>query len=711
MAQVESREWLQLPPELWQRILRGGHDFDRQQIKSFCLVCRLFADTCQPALFQEVAVHADAGTDYKNPNYGRPGSPWRSPDAKRWPVQEWKWEEWEKDMRNIITSERRLTLIGGHDVLATQPKKLTICGYGFYRGPYPPNPFRAPSNEQMLSRAVFDALLHFQQALLKDLPSFSNLRRLELFKYPVESILLAVLDSHPSLTELRFVFCWFPESTSPLTSITTLSFGFIPGSHALPLYFDPDDDNASSPYDAIPDHHVASAFDLISPPHIEYLDVTFGSQDSAVEPVFKKLVARTSGHGEFQRLQSLLWNFADNAGCSFSTPLIFQFLERTPALRKLTVQGYPPSLPINDTFPTMCLPILDTLDCPLHWARVLVPGRPLQELRLYRSRESSGPAPSNVAQSVQELDDCLRPLTLSTSTITTLHLPSYPAPAPVWFLFPYLAARFPFLCDLRVAVAGEVVANRYYRRRCGTRAGPPSPFMDATKQLVEEGLLEVLEQDVRKDVETTLTGNPAATQSSRLPYVLDRIMAFRGVEAAVKEEPKPPPSQPFVLPLPLLDPSPRASIQDNPLPIPSIALAPLDAHFAERDPQTGIPLSKPQTALDLVYFFARGHYPLPSTIQSLTLYSCFEEASLSRYSRASGLRLKRLENWSKDQKEEELCTKAALEDLSQRGGSLSVLRHNDVSERGRDRVYCKTSDSLEGGPIWCLTPEWERPLR
>jgi hypothetical protein len=300
----------------------------------------------------------------------------------------------------------------------------------------------------------------------------------------------------------------------------------------------------------------------------------------------------------------------------------------------------------------------------------------------------------------------------------------------VWFLFPYLAARFPFLCDLRVAVAGEVVANRYYRRRCGTRAGPPSPFMDATKQLVEEGLLEVLEQDVRKDVETTLTGNPAATQSSRLPYVLDRIMAFRGVEAAVKEEPKPPPSQPFVLPLPLLDPSPRASIQDNPFPIPSIALAPLDAHFAERDPQTGIPLSKPQTALvrcptlthvkyidihflgqDLVYFFARGHYPLPSTIQSLTLYSCFEKASLSRYSRASGLRLKRLENWSKDQKEEELCTKAALEELSQRGGSLSVLRHNDVSERGRDRVYCKTSDSLEGGPIWRLTPEWERPLR
>ena len=111
-----------------------------------------------------------------------------------------------------------------------------------------------------------------------------------------------------------------------------------------------------------------------------------------------------------------------------------------------------------------------------------------------------------------------------------------------------------------------------------------------------------------------------------------------------------------------------------------------------------------------MYFLARGYYPLPSTIQSLTLCSCFEKASLMRYSRTGAQHFSRPHNYLDGRKEEELCTKAALKELSQRYGSLSLLRHKDIAERGRDKLYSKTLDSLGGGPIWAVTSDWERAL-
>lgn len=278
MAQDDCVVSPELPAELWHRILRASSNFDRNDLKNFSLVCRVLTDVSQAYLFEELSANADVGLVYRNPLFDGQHEvrPLRRLGTKCWPAQEWMWKEWEKNLRSAITSERRLTLVGTHKFLAEQPRKLKIRGYR--QDAYPVNPFKPPHVGQALSRAVFNAFHRFQQVLPVQLSAFNNLRRLELFKYPVDHELLRTVESHPSLTEIRFEFCWFPESTFPLTTITTLSYGHFPGSHIQPSYF------AQPQYRHIPDHHVASAFNLISPLHIQHLGIEFGSEygDEAV---------------------------------------------------------------------------------------------------------------------------------------------------------------------------------------------------------------------------------------------------------------------------------------------------------------------------------------------------------------------------------------------------------------------------------------------
>lgn len=602
---------LELPPELWQRILRDetGITLVRpQQLKALSLVCRLFADICQTQLFQRLSMSLNVGVSFKNPYFDRPEVTWRSPGAKHWPVQEWEWAEWEKNMCRCFLWERKLGLIGSHRFLSNKPQKLRICGYGQLRCGYPVDPFQPPSEKQMLSKAIFDALHQLRQTLLKQLPALTSLRRLELHKYPVDNKLLAAMDLHPSLAELRFDFCWFPESPAPLTSITSLSFGTIPGHHFSQDFYGPGYD----PYKGVPDHHLTSAFALISPPHIQELQVTFGSDESEVEPVLAQLCTGTSDKGDFLSLHSLSWRFWGSGvkTVSHSSSLVYQFLKRAPALRKLDIQGSPPPLPLNTRLPPRSMPSLQTIFSPLEWATSIVPGRPVNDIRVYLGDDRK-PA-RFFSQTEPGLEDFLHPLTLSTVPVMTLHLPAYPPVAPASQLFPYLTTKFPLLRDLRVAVAEEKVASLPIEWLCGTRSGGPMPSTDTSDQIVEEGLMEMLKRDVRVDVERALTGTNSH-HSSDLPPILDRIMAFRGIkreepttreDAVGQRSPNPPTivQQPGSWPN-LVSRSPSISPADDPPGPAENPLARFSKHFEEID---DVPLSKPQTEL-VSWFLSNCH--------------------------------------------------------------------------------------------------------
>jgi hypothetical protein len=455
----------------------------------------------------------------------------------------------------------------------------------------------------MLSKAVFDGLYQLRQTLIKQLPALTSLRQLELYKYPVDNKLLAALDLHPSLTEVRFDFCWFPESPAPLTSVTSLSFGTIPGHHFSQILYGPGYD----PYEGVSDHHLASAFALISPPHIQELQVTFGSDESEVQPVLAQLCTGTSDKGDFLSLHSLSWRFWGSGvkTVSHSSSLVYQFLKRAPALRKLDIQGNPPPLPLNSYPPPRSMPSLQTISSPLEWARTIVPGRPVSDIRVYLEDDSR--TARFFAQTETELEDFLHPLTLSTVPVTTFYLPTYPPVAPASLFFPYLTAKFPLLRDLRIAVAEEKVASLPIEWRCGTRSGGPTPSTDTSEQIVEEGLMEMLKRDVRVDVERALTG-ANSHHGSDLPPVLDRIMAFRGIkeeEPTTREEvvDRRSPNPPIVTQQPpsWLNPVSRSSspspTDDPPGPAENPPVR-VSRHFEEID---DVPRSKPQT--DLVSWF------------------------------------------------------------------------------------------------------------
>ncbi|TEB40070.1 hypothetical protein FA13DRAFT_51514 [Coprinellus micaceus] len=215
--------------------------------------------------------------------------------------------------------------------------------------------------------------------------------------------------------------------------------------------------------------------------------------------------------GAFRCLRRLSWHFDTT---DVPTSLVVQFLEHTPTLRDLAVHGTTPALyRSSELFPPRFLTCLETLECPLDWAQVLVPGRPVGGLNIWAHRTQD--IPKFLASTEAELDDLLRPLTMCPS-LATLHLPHYPPLAPTELLMNYLAARFPLVHDLKIAAAGERVAfsNSFV---CGLRGGPGMPEINSEEQVVEDGLLETLERDVREDVERILAAWPRARPKIQPP--------------------------------------------------------------------------------------------------------------------------------------------------------------------------------------------------
>jgi hypothetical protein len=493
-------------------------------MKDISLVCHLFGDICQAVVFHKLTLSPNIGVDYKGHQSIGPGPP---SNRRAYPIRvdAWDWPAWEGDMHRTVRSERRLDTLGNHTLLASHVRTLTLRGYALRWYRYPSNPFERPPERRVLSGTVYDEFLRLRNTLIRHLHHFTQLRRLELFQYPVDQDLLKAIESHPTLKDLMLDFCWFPEEPSPLASITSMTLRHIPTARGLNSYFIPP--VGPSPYHDIPDHHIASAYQLVSPAQVEQLDIAFGAYDSDVRRFFERFSERMA-KAEFHRLHKMC---VRSTSYPAETPVLLrQLFKCTPVLRELHIsQSSWKDIQLEGAFPRPYMPELETLSCSLPWARFLVPGRPVKSVKMWIADEDVHK--NFLAPTMPELDELLRPLTLSTSPITALHLPPYPPLAPVWILFPYLNAMFPALRDLRAAMAGEKMSLRQ-AWRCGTqRAGLPIPCIDTSEQAVERGLVAKLTADVRDAVGREFSG----TRKVVFPPIAERIMAFRGIAPEASE--------------------------------------------------------------------------------------------------------------------------------------------------------------------------------
>ncbi|KAH6910239.1 hypothetical protein BKA70DRAFT_1424784 [Coprinopsis sp. MPI-PUGE-AT-0042] len=212
----------ELPPELWERIFQAPADLYRteswysqlrpdppRRLRELSHVCQPFRTICQQILFKHIVMKPSTGSwlgrsrphicGFQNSN--RLGEP----------VGRLEWQEWEEDMRSAVWAERRVASIGGHCFLALQPRSMQINGFTRVRYRYPADPLQRPATSQALDRALFDELRRFRRTLSDKLPAFANLRELQLRYQVIDCDLLSAIDRHPTVSELRFDFCWFPE--------------------------------------------------------------------------------------------------------------------------------------------------------------------------------------------------------------------------------------------------------------------------------------------------------------------------------------------------------------------------------------------------------------------------------------------------------------------------------------------------------------------
>lgn len=426
------------------------------------------------------------------------------------PMGEHEWQSWEEDLRCAIRAERRVASIARHPFLSLQPRSIQINGLTQTRKRYPADPLSRPAGAHPLSRALFDELYQLRRTLSANLTAFTNLTELQFSYQAIDCELLDAIDRHPTVTELRFDFCWFPEETRPLTSVLGLKLYQIPGSYSRSRW--PSD---RCLYEGVPCHHLVSAFNLISPAHVQRLDVKIQVPNASEDFVLEQLCQASNGQS-FRWLEQLVltlnWVPSD---------LAVRFFKRTPALRELQVNV--PSQPwTNGPIPPQCIPLLENLTCPIDWARFIVPGRPIKVLALLTEsdthRETQFSAPTEA-----DLEAFLGPLALSRGPISQLHLPSYPPFAPLSILMPSICMHFPHLQGLKCAISGARTARQGSACFESLNDDIPWPDKEMYSYDVLEKDVEALAKEIRKDVEASFLPSPVIRPSSP---GLARLSAF-----------------------------------------------------------------------------------------------------------------------------------------------------------------------------------------
>jgi hypothetical protein len=476
-----------------------------ERLGELACVCRLFQRICQGILFKHITLKSSTGSWLGRV---RPIVYWRQDPTSKLikPFEKGERQSWRKELYSIIQAEWLLRLIGNHPFLALQPQTLHVKGFAGRRDSYPADPLHRPARSNALSRPLFDELQRFRMTLSVNLPALENLHDLQLSFQVIDNDLLGAIDMHPTLKQLGFEFCWFPEETRPLSSIKSLKIHEVPGSHIGPKPFPPRALDRGL-YEGVPNHHLLSAFNLISPDNLQQLDLKLECRDSVRRSVFKHLSDLISQRPLFRQLGALNLTFH-----SAPNDFILLLLKRAPALRELRVDGL--TDPWTHGFiPPQAMHRLKKLVCPLDWARFFLHGRTIQMLEVVgqpATRITSN-EPSFLAPTKADLEAYLGPLALS--QISRLNLPSHPPLAPVWVLMPYLSTLFQNLTELRCAISGTRIHREYIFFIEGLRSGP-LPDKDTVVYDVSEQEVDALVKEIRSCVDAKFLLAPITQPSA-----------------------------------------------------------------------------------------------------------------------------------------------------------------------------------------------------
>lgn len=563
----------ELPPELWARILHEDHGLRRKDFKKLSLVCRLFNDLCQPQLFRDLIISPKLSmAGGYNLHWGDYRPPSSCPLSDAWDLGLWK-----EHLGSVLRSERRLSLIGGHPSLALMPRTLKVhctdCIQQVQqKGPAFDRSQDLPSQQRVLSNTAMQAFLGLMHTLSQQLPHLTRLRRLELSGYPVDEALLTAISTHPTVKEVKFEgACVFPPHVSPIPFLSSIDL------------------------DHIRAKEVGAAYSLISPAHVESLTLQFG-----VVEAFEELCA-TLGKSTLKNLRRLRLT---SRFMLEDAPLL-QLLSSARGLRALLIEEDVPrsfrSPPIPQSFldepPRVHNnPHLASLSCSLARATTLVPGRPVAELQMDRLDAEDR---QFFLHSTPSLESYLLPLTLSTATLTTLHLPPY-AIAPIWLLAPYIAQNFPAVRDLRLPVATERID---YDDTAGVSCCCSGiPRLYSGKEDCDEGTVGRLVQEVEQAVGEDLLGD-ASRKSSQVPTLSELDLWGGGMDYYYDE---------YMV---------RASAPPSPSvsPLEDYALPDIDPEMDELGDLT----RNPRNYEEALVYFSRGYLPLPPAVERLSLVSNF----------------------------------------------------------------------------------------
>ncbi|KAJ2935019.1 hypothetical protein H1R20_g2066, partial [Candolleomyces eurysporus] len=576
---ARSSTFEQIPVELWSKILREEQGFTVEDFKTLCFVCPVFKTICQPMVYRSLTIR---GVRESGGYVIEPG--------------------WEK---------QDVTLSIGPTPNNTIPVSSML---------------QLPTDNTVFSKAAYGAFSQFKAALVQTLPSFTNLRRLELGLFPIDDGLLREIASHPVLHELKLEACLFSSPTFPIPCIRLLE------------------------YDMISREQAPAAFRLACSQHLEELKI----KNMETSVVLEGLRARPEGESTLKKLQRLAIN-PGTARLSFLD--MKSLLNYMPALRKLDIvnkefEAGAPSITFSDgdeTTKSSAVPHLRRISGSLSFARYVVPGRPVSDIR------SGHGTFGYFAKTWAELEELLYPLCLSTATaegITTLHLPKYQV-APIWLLSRFVTQTFPRLVDLRLPVGmiedeEELVNNMFFHPR--RRDGKTQKLLGA-EGLFDDGVAEKVMHDIRADVEYELVGgfDDPYNRTTGLDYETRSVSSL-----------------PLTIPTPV--PSPEVDV--------AATFATLCANI-ELD-STGRPSQDPEDYREALIYFAQGLYPLPTGIQTLS----FKHGSFPGY--RMPLKPSRPVN-------QETCL-ALVTALGERYPSLGA-----VTLIGRDGYHCEKIRGLEDG--------------
>ncbi|KAJ3513452.1 hypothetical protein NMY22_g15038 [Coprinellus aureogranulatus] len=251
---------------------------------------------------------------------------------------------------------------------------------------------------------------------------------------------------------------------------------------------------------------------------------------------------------------------------------------------------------------------------------------------------------------------------------------------------------FPSLLELRLSIAGERIHTRELPDNYGSITPPPMPSINHHEEVVPDGLLERLTEELRKVVEADLSCGEKRVPppiGRRIKNYLENVDVQ--LEGGTDEDDQLATSFPEVASLArsaadaeeVYTPT-NTETSGNSSPaslgiqeLPDSEESPLDtlrSYFEDLDDE-GIPLRKPATHLDVLLFLSSGFYSLPPTLRTLTVVNCFDPESSEQRLHAQGLDL---------EEQQEFCVDMLVEELSQRYPELASYSFAADDDSGPD---------------------------